>query len=249
MDESLISRLFENLPRQGPGSSACTQTMFGLVTGLPNHPRILDIGCGTGMQTRDLARLCPDAEITAVDVHQPFLDELVREAEKIGVDDRIRTLRASMNDLPFPPASFDLIWAEGSIFIMGLEQGLTSWKKFLAPGGSLAFTEAVWFTRAPSEEPLAFWNAVYPDIKTPDQIKTLAEQIGYSCIEDFPLPPSAWWDDYYILMRARLPALELQYRNNPEAETHLGIMNQEIELFEKYFREYGYQFFLLRNRK
>jgi ubiquinone/menaquinone biosynthesis C-methylase UbiE len=175
MDDSLISRLFEGLFRQGPGSSACTQKMFELVTGLPKHPTILDIGCGTGMQTRDLARLCPDAEITAVDVHQPFLDELVQEAKKIGEDDCIKILRASMTDLPFPDASFDLIWAEGSFFIMGVAQGLASWKKVLSPAGSLAFTETVWFTNTPSDEPLAFWNAIYSDVKTPGQIKTLAE--------------------------------------------------------------------------
>jgi len=249
MDASLICRLFEGLPRQGPGSSACTKKMFSLITDLPKNPKILDIGCGTGMQTRDIARLCPDARITATDVHQPFLDELMREAKKAGVDDRIKTLNTSMTDLPFPAGSFDLIWAEGSIFIMGVEQGLRSWKKFLAPQGLLAFTETVWFSPTPSEEPLAFWNAIYPDLKTPELLKSLAEQIGYASLADFPLPPSAWWDDYYIPMRARLPDLKAQYRDNPEAEPILRFMNQEIMVYEKYSHEYGYQFFLFRNGK
>ncbi|MDE4907624.1 class I SAM-dependent methyltransferase [Methanogenium marinum] len=37
---------------------------------------ILDIGCGSGMQTIALAKLCTECIINAVDIHQPFLDDL-----------------------------------------------------------------------------------------------------------------------------------------------------------------------------
>jgi hypothetical protein len=59
--------VFENIPRQGPGLNAYTRKAFGQIEKeLPEIPEILDIGCGKGMQTLELARLSQGA-ITAVD--------------------------------------------------------------------------------------------------------------------------------------------------------------------------------------
>jgi hypothetical protein len=97
----------------------------------------------------------------------------------------------------FPP--YPLIWAEGSIFIIGVEQGIKLWKKFLKPGGFLGFTEATRFTKSPPEKVRSFWQENYPGMNTVDEINTLANRAGYTCIADFPLPASAWWVDYYML--------------------------------------------------
>ncbi|NMA09678.1 MAG: class I SAM-dependent methyltransferase, partial [Methanomicrobiales archaeon] len=126
MDTPFVFTLHENLPRQGPGSNTCTRKAFSMLTDLSAQPEILDIGCGAGMQTVEVARVCPGCRITAVDVHQPFLDDLARNAASAGVGDRIVPLRASMDDLPFPDGSFDVLWAEGSIFIVGFREGLAS---------------------------------------------------------------------------------------------------------------------------
>jgi ubiquinone/menaquinone biosynthesis C-methylase UbiE len=249
MDESIIFTLFEHLPRQGPGSAACTKKMFSLLPPLPAKPAILDIGCGSGMQTIDLARLAPAAQITAVDVHAPFLADLRQRAEARGVTARIKTVQASMDSLPFPPSSYDLLWAEGSIFIIGVKQGLSGWKKFIRPGGYLAFTEAVWFTETPSAEVKAFWQENYPAITSVDGIRTIAEDAGYSWIASFPLPPSAWWDDYYTPLLARLPLLEKTYGSNADAQGLIAGIKKEIQLHRQHSHEYGYQFILLKNGK
>jgi SAM-dependent methyltransferase len=92
-----------------------------------------------------------------------------------------------MDSLPFFPSTFDLIWAEGSIFIIGIEKGIKSWKKILKAGGFLAFTGAVWFTGSPSEKARSFWKEHYPAMKTAEKIKDLANDSGYRCMADFPL--------------------------------------------------------------
>ncbi len=92
MDETLMGALFFSLPRQGPGSDTCTERMFHLLPGLPPDPAILDIGCGSGRQTLVLARLAPDAQITAVDLFQPVLDTLDAWAQIAGVAGRIRSV-------------------------------------------------------------------------------------------------------------------------------------------------------------
>jgi len=249
MAESIIFTLFEGLPRQGPGSTACTKQMFSCVPALPEHPLVLDVGCGSGMQTIDLARLSHNTRITAVDVHAPYLFDLRTRAASAGVAARINPVQASMDTLPFPVGSFDLLWAEGSIFIMGVEHGITAWKKFIRPGGYLAFTESVWFTDTPSTDVKRFWQENYPDIKDVQSIRTIAEKARYSWITSFPLPESAWWSDYYTPILARLPALEEKYRTHVEAQAILAVMKQEISLYREHSREYGYQFILLKNGK
>jgi len=78
METPFVFTLHEGLPRQGPGSSECTRKAFSFLSGLPARPEILDIGCGAGMQTIELARLCPGCRITAVDIHQPFLARFIK---------------------------------------------------------------------------------------------------------------------------------------------------------------------------
>ena len=247
MDEHvlLICTLFEGLPRQGPGSDACTRKMFRMLPALPENPEILDIGCGSGMQTLELARLCNTCRITAVDVYPPFLAALRENAEREGLNRRIRTISASMDDLPFDDEMFDLIWAEGSIFIMGPENALPSWNRYLRPGGFLAFTDAVWLTDTPSPEVAAFWERVNPDIRTAAEMRSVAEKAGYSVLADFVLPASVWWDQYYIPLEARLEGLYKRYHGNPEAIGMIDMIGEEIALFREHPDEYGYVFFLL----
>ena len=44
--------------------------------------------------------------------------------------------QASLDNLPFDEASFDIIWSEGSADVsMGLSLAIGYWKKFLKPDG------------------------------------------------------------------------------------------------------------------
>jgi ubiquinone/menaquinone biosynthesis C-methylase UbiE len=48
--------IYEAMPRQGPGDRASTERALSLLPPVTNQHRVLDIGCGTGAQTLDLAR-------------------------------------------------------------------------------------------------------------------------------------------------------------------------------------------------
>jgi cyclopropane fatty-acyl-phospholipid synthase-like methyltransferase len=112
MPSPLFFELHSSLPREGPGDDATTRSVL-LSLGLPQAPKVLDIGCRPGAQTLVLAR-DSGGTVTAVDVHQPFLDELERRAVNAGLDGRIRTCRATMSDFPSADEAFDLIWRRGS---------------------------------------------------------------------------------------------------------------------------------------
>jgi ubiquinone/menaquinone biosynthesis C-methylase UbiE len=103
------------LYRQGPGSDEETLQAIKL-TGLSesNELNVLDLGCGTGAQTNVLANHL-NGTITALDLFQPFLDELEDRIKHPNV----QTFQGSMDDLPFEKESFDLIWSEGAVYNMG----------------------------------------------------------------------------------------------------------------------------------
>lgn len=137
MSDSLQLLIDLHLPaeRQGPGSPACTEQAIALAGLDSDTPlRIADMGCGTGASSLVLARHL-NAQITAVDFLEPFLDELVVRAKAQGLADRIEPLCASMDQLPFEDDQFDVIWSEGAVYNMGFEKGVADWHRFLKPGG------------------------------------------------------------------------------------------------------------------
>ena len=85
---ALFFELFSGLPRQGPGDAASTLRALALVPGVGPRTRVLDVGCGSGRHTRVLAQGSP-ARIVAVDNHPPFVEELNRQTQALGLADRI----------------------------------------------------------------------------------------------------------------------------------------------------------------
>jgi ubiquinone/menaquinone biosynthesis C-methylase UbiE len=122
--------LHNNLLREGPGDNISTRKAFLMLKKLPKIPYILDIGCGPGMQTIELAKISC-GKILAIDNHQPFLNQLKKRAKKEGVDKRIRTINSNIFTMDYEQASFDITWSEGAIYIIGFKKGLLKWKSWL----------------------------------------------------------------------------------------------------------------------
>ncbi len=119
-----------SLPRLGPGEDESTlralRTILakrGATRESGGGLRVLDIGCGNGPQSLALARAV-EGTIVAVDNHRPFLDELERRARAENLVATIETRLKDMNDLGDEDGLFDLVWAEGSLFITGFREGL-----------------------------------------------------------------------------------------------------------------------------
>jgi ubiquinone/menaquinone biosynthesis C-methylase UbiE len=67
--------MFSGLPRQGPGDAESTRRALALVPGIGPATRVLDVGCGTGLQTRVLAQSSPAR----------FLADIVEGLESPGI--------------------------------------------------------------------------------------------------------------------------------------------------------------------
>lgn len=244
---ALFFEIFSGLPQQGPGDDASTLRALALVAGLGPDTRVLDLGCGTGRQTLVLARSSP-ARIVAVDNHAPFVEELKRRAKELGVADRVESRTGDMHRLEFSSASFDLIWCEGAIYVVGFETGLRDWHRLLSPGGHMAVTEVCWTRPDPPPECVAFWEQEYPAIRdVPTRLATIAE-CGYETVGHFTLPPSSWWEDYYRPLQENVTRFREQHRDETDAQELADQVQREIDVWRAYSEFYSYEFFVMRAR-
>ena len=130
---------------------------------LKTHPIILDAGCGPGMQTMDLARLSTDADITAIDQFEHFVAEANRRAKAAGWENRVQAKTGDMGSLT-DGVKYDIIWSEGALYFLGVENGLRYWKQFLNADGYVGFTHICWLKKEIATELNEFWMQEYPAI-------------------------------------------------------------------------------------
>jgi len=244
--EEFFYQVFESLPRQGPGCTGATRKAYSYLPTLPKDAKILDIGCGSGTQTRELAKLTSGI-ITAVDNYQPFLDTLTIQAQKNGLGQRIRPLYASMDSLPFEKEQFDLIWSEGSIFIIGFEKGLATWKPLLKKGGYMVVSDAAWFESNPPGELVQWWEKEGYIPRTEDQLAEQVRNSGFRLITMYRLPEAGWWENFYVPMLDRLNELRKIHGGDPALAAVLDTFDHEIDMYRQYKRYYGYTFFVMQN--
>lgn len=188
---AIFYEIYSNLPRQGPGNAASTQRALQQIPNLALQPKILDIGCGSGSQTLNLSYLL-DGCIIAVDNHPPFVGQLGRAIKVAGLEKRVEVLNIDMMTLELLSATFDLIWAEGSIYIIGFERGWQTWKHWIKPGGYLAVTELTWLQPHPPIAVQQFWQAAYPAMQdVASNLQAIVVASSYDLINTFPLPEAA----------------------------------------------------------
>ena len=242
--EAVFFQAFHGMGRLGPGSESSTLRAVEMVGRRDEPLRILDVGCGNGVQTLLLTEAWPRATVTAVDNYQPFLETLMQEATRRGCADRLTTVCSSMDALDFPDGSFDLIWSEGAIYNIGFERGIREWKRLLAPGGALACSEACWLVDAASPDVAAFWHAEYPQIApVAVQLKQI-EAAGYRRHDHFILP-AADWHAYYDPLQTNITRMRAEYPAHSPARDVLDTLQHEINLFRAHETEYSYAFYVM----
>lgn len=242
-DFNLICEYFLNTERQGPGSPEVTLKALGFIDNLTDQSLIADLGCGTGGQTMVLAQHAP-GHITGLDFFPGFIDRFNSNAGGLNLQDRVKGIVGSMDNLPFGEGELDLIWSEGAIYNIGFERGLNEWRKYLKTGGYIAVSESSWFTEERPAEIHDFWMEAYPQIDTiPNQV-ALIQKAGYLPVASFILPETCWTDHYFApLVKAREKFLA-KYPGNKTAEELVAMSHHEEVLYRKYKEFYGYVFYI-----
>jgi ubiquinone/menaquinone biosynthesis C-methylase UbiE len=220
MSKDLLSEL--DLDHFRARMSKYTRRAFRVLPKL-EKPLILDVGCGSGVPTIELAKLS-DGEIVGIDIDQSSLDTLTKKIEKEGLSSRVKTEKCSLLELDFPDGSFDIIWAEGVISIIGFERGLKEWRRLLRANGFLV---------------------VHDDNRNISHKLEKISDCGYKLLKHFSLPEDAWWNEYYKPLEIRIRELCMKYKNNVDAVEILKKHQKEVDMVKRNPEEYGSAFFVM----
>ena len=144
------------------GSRTVANSAQYLVPHLTAGLRILDVGCGPGSLTADLAAHCPQGSVTGIDA----------SAEVIAVaaaahGDVAEFLTGDIVALDFPDDHFDVVHAHQVLqHLRDPVAALTEIRRVTKPGGIVAARDADYagMTWAPDEPRLDRWMALYQEI-------------------------------------------------------------------------------------
>ncbi|TFG30154.1 MAG: class I SAM-dependent methyltransferase [Promethearchaeota archaeon] len=200
-----------------------TRKAFGILPRI-EKPRILDIGCGSGIPTMELARLS-DGEVIGVDIDQPALGNLNKKAEKIGLANRVKGIECSMFELNFSDESFDIIWAEGAIAPIGFKKGLKVWGRVLKRNGFMV---------------------LHDDLAGKENKLSSIPKLGYQLVEYFELPEDAWWEEYYSPLEKRIKELRVKYNDNSTFLEGIKSFQDEISAYKKTPQRFRSIFYILK---
>ncbi len=192
------------------------RTAFKMLPPMDN-PSILDIGCGSGIQTIELAKMC-NGHITAIDIDVPALALLQRKIKEQGLSHRFSIMKVSMLNLHGLGKTYDIIWAEGSIYAVGFENGIRDWKQLLTKDGFLV---------------------VHDENDRVEAKLQIIKKHGYKILGQIDVQHEEWEERYYkpllsILANKKLP--ESEFRE----------LRKEIDTFKR--TKMGSIFFILQNK-
>ncbi|MFE0578668.1 MULTISPECIES: methyltransferase domain-containing protein [unclassified Streptomyces] len=177
---------------------------------------VLDVGCGPGTITADLARLVsPGGRVTAVDAAADVLARARAHVEERGLGGAVRFAVADVHALDLPDDSFDVVHAHQVLQHVGDPvRALREMRRVCRPGGIVAARDAdyaamTWYPATPG---LDGWLDLYRRVARanggePDagrRLRAWARRAGFTDVASsatawcFATPQeTAWWSDLW----------------------------------------------------
>jgi ubiquinone/menaquinone biosynthesis C-methylase UbiE len=174
------------------------------LAGVTGFERVLDVGCGIGGPSRYLANTF-GCRVTGLDLTPEFIALAGMLAQRTRLADKVTYRHGDALDMPFPDASFDLVWSQNAAMNIGDRDRLyDEMRRVLAPSGRLALQDVA---AGPGGDP--YYPTPWANDKsisflfTPQSTRAALERIGFRVL--------AWHDPTQEALErqvARAKALE-----------------------------------------
>jgi SAM-dependent methyltransferase len=161
---------------------------------------LLDVGCGPGTITADLAALVAPGRVVAVDSAAAVLEQAAAHAAEAGRAGQIGFVVGDVHELAFPDESFDVVHAHQVLqHVADPIRALRELRRVCKRGGVVAardgdYSGFVWYPRLPA---LDAWLRLYLDLARanggePDAGRRLLAWAREAGFEDVTASSSTW---------------------------------------------------------
>ncbi len=181
-------------------------------------PRILDIGCGSGVPTLMLAEKF-NGRITAVDPDTKSINILREKVKELKLSDRITLFNCSFFDIRVGNGQYDLVLAEGLLNAVGFQKGFLRILELLKRKGFII---------------------IHDEFRDQDERTGFIRDNNCKLLDSFVLDEHAWWNDYF-------KCLEKEISSNPDNEL-LKLFEsdrQEIKMFRENPSQYTSVYYII----
>ncbi len=172
-----------------------------------SKPSILELGCGSGTVTAELARLS-DGHIHAIDIDDALVDQAADRIEKEHLADRVTVERMDLLQNAFPDGYFDIIWEEGTMQVIGFKQSFEACRRILSDHGHLVLGQAI--------------NNMSHQLD-------VMRQCGFRLMQQLSWPEGCWWTEYYAPLQQRINQIK-ETRGDPHQVGDIGAIEAEIRV-------------------
>ena len=160
---------------------------FSLVPKI-EKPKILDIGCGTGVPTLWLAENNA-GKITAIDTDTKALDWLQEKIADKNLENQISTIPVSFFNLELNLKCFNIILAEGFLNVVGFEMGYPKVIGMLEKDG---------------------YFIIHDEYRDHEKKCDIISKNRCKLIATLFLDETVWWNDYYKQLENEINAIKVK---------------------------------------
>ncbi len=182
------------------------------LAGIQAGQSVLDVACGTGRATLDLAKAVGDGgKVNALDLSEDMLAQARTKLDRFGLSPRVVFKQGNAQALPYPDSTFDVLY-NGYMFdlipIGGFMPILQEFARVLKPGGKIVLVN---MSKPDSRK--TFYEAIYErGIAVmpcrPVLMEPLLEPAGFAAVTRLYRPTHGWpvsrlWGTEIVLGRKR----------------------------------------------
>jgi ubiquinone/menaquinone biosynthesis C-methylase UbiE len=170
------------------------------------NPRILDVGCGSGLPTLMIAEKF-SGKITAIDSDTKSIAILREKVKELNLSNKVNLSNCSLFDIKANNDQFDLIIAEGLLNVVGFQKGFLRIKELLKRKGFII---------------------IHDEFQNQNEKVEFIKNNDCKLLDSFVLDEQIWWNEYYKCLEK-----EISSNSNKELLKLFKSDIQEIELFKK----------------